>query len=138
MEEAKSTFEDAFVYLFYLMLSADKIADPAELILGTKIMEIEKLDKSTVMKKIDFLSSLPQEKVFTEGRSYLIALNKNEQLKCLGYIKLMSKADGNLDVNEMDLLNNLRLSELNISLDDISAEENKMKELIYKNSKQEA
>jgi len=123
MKQEESTFEEAFAYLYFLMLSADKIADPSELKLGAKVMQLENLNKTVVMNKIDFLSTLPREQVFDDGRNCLKALNKEDQLKCLGYMKLMSKTDGSVDVKEIELLNNLSAKELNISLADISKKE---------------
>ena len=104
MKQEESTFEEAFTYLYFLMLSADKIADPSELTLGAKVMQLENWNKDAVMTKIEFLGTLPREKVFDDGQNCLKALNKEEQLKCLGYMKLMSKTDGSVDVKEIELL----------------------------------
>ena len=120
MEQNESTFQQAFIHLYFLMLSADKIADLHELELGTKIIELEKLDKAEVMNGIDNLSSLPREIVFENGLEFLKALPHKEQLKCLGYIKLISKIDGSVDLKEIELLNDLCVKEINISLSDIS------------------
>ena len=132
MEQEKSTFKQAFTYLYFLMLSADKIAHLKELKLGNKIINLENLDKAEVMKEIDFLSSIPREKVFDDGQAHLKLLKRSEQLKCLGYIKLIAKIDGSVHTTEIDLLNNLSVNQLNISLADISMVEKELENSISK------
>ncbi|MCK5104798.1 MAG: hypothetical protein KAR17_18380 [Cyclobacteriaceae bacterium] len=132
MEQEKSTFKQAFVHLYFLMLSADKVADIKELTLGNKIIKLENLDKTEVMKEMDFLSSVPREKVFDDGLAHLKLLKRSEQLKCLGYIKLIANIDGSVQTTEIDLLNNLSVNELNISLADISVVEKELKNSISK------
>ena len=130
MEQNISKFEEVFSYLYFLMLSADNIADPAELKFGTKILEIEKIDQKSTMKKIDFLGTLPRETVFENARKILKGLERNDQLKCLAYIKLIAKTDGDLDTSEIDLINNLTNNEIAISMKEISEMERKLKEQI--------
>ena len=138
MEEVRSTFEQVFIYLYYLMLSADRIADLNELKLGSKIIKLEKLDKTAIMNKIDVLTSISREKIFDDGQAFLKTLDKEEQLKCLAYIKLISKTDGSVHTKEIDLINSLSSNELKISLADISKKEKELESLISEFSDQEA
>ena len=130
MENNRSTFQRAFTHLYFLMLSADKIADLKELKIGNKIMSLENLDKAVVMKDMDLLSSLPREKVFDEGVNILKTLSKEEQLKTLGYLKLIAKVDGSYDEKESDLLNEISLNNLQISLQEIAEIEVVLKKAI--------
>ena len=132
MENSESTFQHAFTHLYFLMLSADKIADLKELKLGSKIMSLENLDKEAVMKELDLLSSLPREKVFDEGVKILKDLSKEEQVKTLGYAKLIAKVDGSYDEKESDLLNEISLNNLQISLQEIAEAEVVLKKAISK------
>lgn len=130
MEEEKSSFKHAFTYLYFLMLSADKVADLKELKLGNKIMQLEKLDKNEVMKDLDILSAMPRETVFEQGMNYMRSASREIQLRCLAYIKLMAKVDGSMDENERELLNEISTNELKISIGEISSMENKLKKAI--------
>ena len=114
------------------MLSADRIAHLKELKLGSKIIKLENLDKTEVMKEIDVLSSISRKDVFDKGLALLKSLDQKEQLKCLGYIKLISKIDGFVHTSEIDLLNNLSVNQLNISLTDISVVEKELENSISK------
>ncbi len=126
MDQKDSSFEQAIIYLFFLMLSADKVADLKELELGNKIFKAENIDVGEAMKEIDTLSGMPREKVYEDGLVYLKSLNKSNKLKCLGYIKLISSIDGTVDANESELLNNLCVNELNISLYEVGEIEKKL------------
>ena len=130
MSNEKSSFNQAFTYLYFLMLSADKIADLKELKLGNKIIQLEKLDKEEVMKNLDKLSAMPREKVFESAMLYVKSAPRNIQLKCLGYIKLMAQADGFVDEKERELLNEISLNELNISLSEVADMGKKLKQKV--------
>lgn len=134
MEQEDSSFEQAIIYFFFLMLSADKIADLKELELGNKIFKSEHIDISEAMREIDTLSGMPRDKVYEVGLVYLKSLNKEDQLKCLGYIKLISSVDGNIDTNESELLNNLCLNELNFTLLEVGEIEKKLTKKLSKYS----
>ncbi len=116
------------------MLSADKVADLKELELGNKIFKAEHIDIGDAMREIDTLSGIPRDKVYEDGLVYLKSLNKEDQLKCLGYIKLISSIDGTIDTNESELLNNLCLNELNITLLEVGEIEKKLTKKLSKYS----
>ena len=119
MQEEKTLFKEAFTYLYFLMLSADKIADLKELSLGNKIIKLEKLNKEEVMRELDILSAMPREKVYEQGMHYLKTTTRENQLKCLAYIDLMAKADGSIDEKERQLLSDLVEKELHLSMSEI-------------------
>ena len=123
MEQQKPTLQQAFSYWYFLMLSADKIADLEELNLGSKIIKYEKLDKSAVMKDMDYLSSISREDAYKQGVNYLKSLDNDSQLKVLVYMKLIAKADGSYSQKESELLHEISLNELNISLKEIAKKE---------------
>ena len=63
MEYQKSPFQQAFSYLYFLMLSADNVADIKELELGKKIIRIEKLNWTEVMTQLDQLKKVPRNEI---------------------------------------------------------------------------
>ena len=128
MEQHKSTFQKAFAYVYFLMLSADKIADLSELELGNKIIAFENMNKTEVMKLLDVLSSTHRDQVMKDGINLLKSLSKMEQLKCLGYVKLIAMADGNYDESESNLLNDIGTNKLNILPAEIQEFEYKLKQ----------
>lgn len=130
MEQEKSIFKQAFTYLYFLMLSADKIADLEELKLGNKIIKLENLDKNKVMKDLDILSSIPRDKVYEQGINYMKSASREIQLKCLGYINLMAKVDGSVDEKEWKLLVDIGESELNLSMAEIATVEEKLEKAL--------
>lgn len=130
MEQEKSIFKQAFTYLYFLMLSADKIADLEELKLGNKIIKLENLDKNEVMKDLDILSSIPRDKVYEQGINYMKSASREIQLKCLGYINLMAKVDGSVDEKEWKLLVDIGESELNLSMAEIATVEEKLEKAL--------
>ena len=130
MQHDKPAFKQAFTYLYFLMLSADKIADLKELKLGNKIIKLENLDKNEVMKDLDILSSLPRDKVYEQGINYMKSITRENQLKCLGYINLMAKVEGSFDENERKLLVDLGEKELNISMAEIAKVEGKLEKAL--------
>ncbi len=81
MDQKDSSFEQAIIYFFFLMLSADKVADLKELELGNKIFKAEHIDIGDAMREIDTLSGIPRDKVYEDGLVYLKSLNKEDQLK---------------------------------------------------------
>jgi hypothetical protein len=127
MKNEKSVFNQAFTYLYFLMLSADKIADLSEIELGNKIIKLENLDKAAVMKEIDNLSSMPRKTVLEQGVDFMKSANRETQLKCLGYIRLMAEVDGALDQKEIDLIHEIGVNELHIPITEISAMKSTLK-----------
>jgi len=119
MRKEKSTFKQAFTHLYFLMLSADKIADLRELKLGNKIIKLENLDAAEVMKDIDYLSALPRDNVYEQGLSLLKSLSNKDQVKILAYVKMIAKVDGSYDEKESSLLNEISINELRISLQEV-------------------
>lgn len=130
MELDKSTFQSAFTYLYFLMLSADKIADLKELTLGNKIITLEDFDKTEVMKEMDQLSAMPRDTVYERGLSLLKSLTKENQLKVLAYVKMIAKVDGSYDEKESSLLNEISINELRISLQEVFDKEQMLSEKI--------
>ncbi len=122
----KDTFERAFSILFFLILSADNIADIKELKTGNKIIDLEGFDKSRVMSEFDHLSSQSRAETYNDGISTLKLLDKPTQMKCLAYIKIIAKVDGSFDKSESDLLDKMYNEELDI---DINRLDNLEKEL---------
>jgi len=127
MKNEKSVFKQAFTYLYFLMLSADKIADLSEIELGNKIIKLENLDKAEVMKEIDNLSSMPRNTVLEQGVDFMKSATRETQLKCLGYIRLMAEVDGALDQKEIDLIHEIGVNELHIPITEISAMKSTLK-----------
>ena len=132
MQKEKSTFKQAFTHLYFLMLSADKIADLNELELGNKIIVLENMDKKQVMNELDVLSSQPRQQVYEQGINFMKSISRQDQIKCLGYIKLMAKADGSIDEKEINLLTDISEKELTISMEEISDMEKKLEKAINK------
>ncbi|MCG8308115.1 MAG: hypothetical protein MI975_12040 [Cytophagales bacterium] len=130
MEHHKSTFQRAFAHLYYLMLSADKIADLNELELGNKIIALENLDKTEVMKDLDLLSAVPRNEALKDCIDLLKSISRKEQQKCLAYVKLIANADGSYDDSESDLLNEIGTNELNILPSEIRDIERELKQRI--------
>lgn len=122
----KELFERAFSILFFLMLSADNIADLKELKTGNKIIDLEGFDKSNVMNELDHLSSMSHEDIYNDGISTLKLLDKPTQMKCLAFIKIIAKVDGSFDKSESKLLDKLYSEELEI---DVNRLDNLEKEL---------
>jgi uncharacterized tellurite resistance protein B-like protein len=130
MEQDKSTFQKAFAHLYYLMLSADRVANLSELVVGNKIIEFEDFDKSSVMKQIDHISAIPRNQAINESIDLLKSISKEDQLKCLAYVKMIAMSDGSFDESESDLLHNIGSNELNILPQEIDAIEKKLKEQV--------
>lgn len=132
MKQHKIRFQQAFAYLYYLMLSADNVADIKELKLGKKIINIEKLDYQDVMNQMDQLTKVPRNQIFSEAVDLIKGIAKKEQVKCLAYIQLIAKIDGSYDEREKELLDQISISELNISLQEISDVEKELNKVIAK------
>ena len=130
MDQEKTPFQNAFSYLYFLMLSADNVADIKELELGKKIIRIENLNYREVMLQMDQLTKVPKSEIFTEAVDLLKKVSKAEQLKCLAYIRLIAKSDGAYDEREKELLHDLGMTELNISLQEISETEKELNQVI--------
>ena len=126
MKQHITLFTQAFTHLYFLMLSADKIADIKELEIGNKIIKKEQLNKDEIMKGLDELSSVPRNEILAQSLSFLNQLPIDERLKCLAYISLVAKSDGEIDSNESELLTNLCKNELNISLNQVYAFEEQL------------
>ena len=119
MDSKHVLFKRAFTHLYFLMLSADMIADLKEIQLGNKLIELEGLDKGSIMKELDDLSGLPRESVLENGINALKELDKNEQLKCLAYTKIMARIDGFVDEKENELLSEIYKHDLKVSEQDV-------------------
>jgi len=132
MKQHKSPFQQAFAYLYFLMLSADNVADIKELKLGKKIINIEKLDYHDVMNQMDQLTKVPRNQIFNEAVDLIKGISKKEQVKCLAYIHLIAKIDGSYDEREKELLDQISINELNISLQEISDVEKELNKVIAK------
>ncbi len=132
MKNEKSVFSQAFTYLYFLMLSADKIADLNEIELGNKIIILENLDKTDVMKEIDILSSMPRKTVLEQGVDFMKSANREIQLKCLGYIRLMAEVDGAIDQKEIDLIHEIGVNELHLPITEILEMKSKLKAALDK------
>ena len=131
MEYQKSPFQQAFSYLYFLMLSADNVADIKELELGKKIIRIEKLNYEEVMTQMDQLTKVPRSEIFSEAVQLLKKISKEEQLKCLAYIRLIAKIDGAYDEREQELLHELGLTEMKVSMQEISETEKELDKAIF-------
>jgi len=130
MEQPKSTFQKAFAHLYYLMLSADRIADLNELALGNKIIEFEGFDKSDVMKQIDQLSAVSRGEAIEESVVLLKSISRDDQLKCLAYIKMIAMSDGSFDESESNLLHDIGSNELNILPKEINELEKQLRKKV--------
>jgi uncharacterized tellurite resistance protein B-like protein len=130
MEQQKSTFQKAFAHMYYLMLSADRIADPSELALGNKIIKYEGFAKTEVMEQIDQLSSVSRNQAIEDSISLLRSISKDDQLKCLAYVKLIAMSDGSFDESESNLLHNIGTNELNVLPQEIDELEKQLKQKI--------
>lgn len=127
MGKPNSLLQSAFAHMYFLMLSADKIADMNELDLGNKIIRLENFDKSEVMKELDRMSAVPRGEVYQDAINILKSVSPEEQLKALAYAKMIGKVDGSLDETESDLLYQIGANELNIKLPDIAKKEEILK-----------
>ena len=123
MDTDNNNLQITFTYLYFLMLSADSIADLKEMEFANKIIELEGFDKPEILKGLDTLSSLDRENILESAVNYLKVLDKPTQLRFLAYIKLMSKADGSMDPNEFELLRYLGQEKLDISMEEIAVSE---------------
>ena len=130
MEKNKAKFQEAFAHLYYLMLSADRFATLSELEVGSKVIEFEGFDKGSVMKQIDDLSANPRNQIIGESIDLLKSISKEDQLKCLAYVKMIAMSDGSFDESESDLLHNIGSNELNILPQEIDAVEKKLKQQV--------
>ena len=127
MKNPNSILQNAFAHMYFLMLSADKIAHMDELDLGNKIMGIENFDKIEVMKELDRLSAVPRDEVLIQTINLLKSVSREEQLKALAYAKMIGKVDGSFDENESDLLYQIGTNMLNIKLSEIADMEEALK-----------
>ena len=127
MKNPNSILQNAFAHMYFLMLSADKIAHMDELDLGNKIMGIENFDKIEVMKELDRLSAVPRDEVLIQTINLLKSVSREEQLKALAYAKMIGKVDGSFDENESDLLYQIGTNMLNIKLPEIADMEEALK-----------
>lgn len=130
MEQQKPTFQKAFAHLYYLMLSADRIADPSELALGNKIIKYEGFEKTEVMEQIDRLSSVSRNQVIEDCISLLRSISRDDQLKCLAYVKMIAMSDGSFDESESNLLHNIGTNELNVMPPEINKLEKQLQQKI--------
>jgi len=128
MEREKLSFQEAFANLFFLMLSADNVADIKELKLGKKIIIFEKLDYTAVMNRVDDLSRMPKDEIFVQAIDLLKSLSKEAQLKCLAYMRLIAVSDGSYDERERQLLETISKSEISISIQDIVEVEGQLRD----------
>jgi hypothetical protein len=128
MEQHKSTFQKAFAHLYYLMLSADRVADLNELATGNKIIEFEGFDKDSVMKQIDQLSAVSRNQAIDDCLVLLKSISKEDQIKCLAYVKMIAMSDGSFDREESDLLHNIGSNELSILPQEIDTAEKKLRQ----------
>jgi hypothetical protein len=126
MEQQKSPFQQAFLYLYFLMLSADNVADIKELELGKKIIKIESMNYEEVMMQMDQLTKVPRNEIFHEAVQLLKRISKAEQLKCLAYSRLIAQSDGAYDDREKDLLHELGLNEMKVTLQEIADTEKRL------------
>ena len=111
-EQANEWFEKAYTYLFYLMFSADKVADLREFQLGSAIMKLENMNKPKVMENIDFLSNMPRQQVKNDALAALHKCNEREQLKCLAYMKMVARIDGSIADKELYLIEEICQNEV--------------------------
>ena len=132
MQYQKLPFQKAFSYLYFLMLSADNVADIKELELGKKIIRIEKLNYKEVMTQMDQLTKVPRNEIFREAVQLLKKISKEDQLKCLAYIRLIAKIDGAYDEREQELLHEIGLNEMKVSMQEISDTEKELDKAIFR------
>ena len=130
MEQQNSPFQQAFAYLYFLMLSADNVADIKELELGKKIIRIENLNYDEVMMQMDQLTKVPRNEIFHEAVQLLKKISKEDQLKCLAYSRLIAKIDGAYDDREKELLHELGLNEMKVTLQEIADAEKRLSEAV--------
>jgi len=128
MEQNKSTFQRAFAHLYYLMLSADRVANINELEVGSKIIEFEGFEKDSVMQQIDLLSAVSRDQAMDDSLALLRSISREDQIKCLAYVKMIAMSDGSFDQTESDLLHNIGSNELNILPQEIDATEKKLRQ----------
>lgn len=130
MGQQKSTFQKAFAHMYYLMLSADRIADPSELALGNKIIKYEGFEKADVMEQIDQLSSVTRDQAVEDCIILLKSISNDDQLKCLAYVKMIAMSDGSFDESESNLLHDIGTNELNILPQEIDGLEKQLQQKI--------
>ncbi len=122
----ESSFEKAFAYMFFLVMSADKVAHLDEFIILNKILRFEKIEKKSFMSTIDQLSNMENKDIYAQGIELLKSLSEPEQKKCLAYMLLIAKADGDLHLKEDTLMHKISSDELNIPFEEISGLERKI------------
>jgi len=83
-----------------------------------------------MMKQIDLISAIPRNQAINESIDLLKSISKEDQLKCLAYVKMIAMSDGSFDESESDLLHNIGSNELNILPQEIDAIEKKLKEQV--------
>ena len=113
------SFEEAFTHFYYLMFSADKVADMRELQLGSAIMELEGMDKPGIMQEIDFLSQLHRDDVYESGLDAFHQSSEEEQLRCLAYMRMIARVDGSIANRELDLIQRICQDEAKKDLYDV-------------------
>lgn len=126
MKDQIYSFKDTLAYMFFLIMSADKVAHFDEFILLNKILKFESIEKKSFMMTVDQLSQLNQTEIYTNGIRLLKSLSKSEQEKCLTYMLLIAKADGTLDLKENSLIHQICTNELDILFESIAAREHRV------------
>ena len=59
-------------------------------------------------------------------------ISKEDQLKCLAYIRLIAKIDGAYDEREQELLHEIGLNEMKVSMQEISDTEKELDKAIFR------
>ena len=126
-EQPSEWFEKAFTNLFYLMFSADKVADLREFQLGSAIMKLENMNKPKAMEDIDFLANMPRNQVHSEALDALKKCNGWEQLKCLAYMKMVARIDGSIADKELYLIEEICQNEVKKDLYEVLKMEQELK-----------
>ena len=126
----KEDFHEALTSLYYLMICADKYIDTMELEMGRIMRAIEKIDNKQFFERIDDYSNQDNRIVYDLCIHTLEQCDREEQVRCLAWMKLIAFSDGSMASREWDLYQNICLNELNLELNEVLEEQKKIKATI--------
>jgi hypothetical protein len=123
----KEDLAEALTSLYFLMICADKYIDTRELEMGRIMRSLEHIDEKQFFTRIDEYSNRDNREVYDTCIESLERCDQKDQIRCLAWMKVIAFSDGSMATREWDLYQNICLNELQIDLNEVLAEQKRIR-----------
>ena len=126
----KENLAEALTSLYFLMICADKYIDTRELEMGRIMRSLENIDEKQFFGRIDEYSNQDNRVVYNRCIDALERCDRQDQVRCLAWMKVIAFSDGSMATREWELYQNICLNEINLDLNEVLEEQKKIRTVI--------